>query len=114
MIIRNLTPHPVVLAGCVIAPSGRIARVSTTSTVVGEVHFVGDDGMEHSVPLRRDAFGAVVDLPAPEDGVLLLVSAMVAQAAGRVDVMSPGDLVRDSTGRVVGANALQAAKEEES
>jgi hypothetical protein len=52
--------------------------------------------------------GEVTDLPAAEAGVLLVVSALVAGAAKRSDVYSPGELIRDAGGNVIGARGLCA------
>jgi hypothetical protein len=102
--ILNLTPHTlnVVLADGVraIAPSGTIARVSSSQTQTGSV-----DG----IPLFTTTFGDVVDLPAPSPDTLLVVSALVRTAvADRKDVVSPGDLVRDDAGNVIGCKGLIA------
>lgn len=78
MEIRNLTPHHVRLNdGREFPPAGPAPRVST-------VHSEFDaDG------ICTAQFGAVQGLPAPEEGVLFVVSGMVAQAARRPDVVAP-------------------------
>lgn len=74
----NLTPHVVRLNdGREFPPSGTVARVSTTYTEFD------------SEGVASVSFGAVQGLPAPADGTLYVVSAIVAQAAGRHDVVSP-------------------------
>lgn len=100
--ITNLTPHALhVHSGDTtktFAPSGTVARVSSTSVQVGDL-----DG----VPLFNTTFGQVQDLPAQQDGVLLVVSALVRSALpDRKDLASPGDLVRDGNGNVVGCKGL--------
>jgi hypothetical protein len=100
--IVNLTPHAlhVVLGDTTktLTPSGTVARVSSTSTQVGDL-----DG----IPLFNTTFGQVQDLPDQQDGVLLVVSALVRSALpDRKDLASPGDLVRDSSGNVVGCKGL--------
>jgi len=53
------------------------------------------------------SYGRVEGLPEPETGVLYLVSAVVRAAVpGRADVASPGDLVRDGEGNVIGCRHL--------
>jgi hypothetical protein len=80
MTFVNLTPHVVRLNdGSEFAPSGTVARVATSYT-----EFV--DGVATVV------FGDLVGLPAPQEGVLYVASALVAgaaQKAGRSDVVSP-------------------------
>lgn len=96
--IKNLTPHTVVLPGMVIQPSGIISRVSQSNTVIGN-----HDGIE----LVNTVFGAVENLPEPQNGVLYIVSAMVRMACpDRYDLASPGDLVRDHDGNIIGCRNL--------
>jgi hypothetical protein len=78
MNIINLTPHVLRLNdGREFPPSGTVARVATTYT-----EFDADG-------VCRSVFGAVTGLPAAEAGTLLIVSGMVAGAAGRADVVAP-------------------------
>lgn len=76
----NLTPHVIALNdGRQFPPSGDVARVSSSYTA-----FAGD--------IAQVKFGDVVGLPDSEDGVTYIVSALVAQAANRInrnDVVSP-------------------------
>lgn len=84
--VINLTPHAVSLAdteGNVVKtfpPCGQVARVTATAEVVGELA---------GFPVSRSRFGDVVGVPAPREGVVYLVSALVAQAAKRPDVVAP-------------------------
>ena len=50
----------------------------------------------------------IVGLPEPEEDVILIVAKAVADAspAGRGDLMSPGRLLRDAEGRVIGCDGL--------
>ena len=107
MKIINLTPHELTFVnddGTVIAkipPSGTVARVASTSKKVGEI-----DG----IPVFSTEFGDVVGLPDPEEGAVYITSTIVAQAAaraGRTDVYSPAELVRDENGAVIGCKGLQ-------
>ena len=103
--IRNLTPHVINLHlpdGSVLAyeVGGKAPRVTEVPTPVGTI-----GGM----PLVQSTFGPVVDLPEFVPGEFLIVSAMVANAAvDRADLVSPGDLVRDAAGRIIGCRALIA------
>lgn len=52
-------------------------------------------------------FGKVENLPEPQEGVVYVVSALVAQAVpDREDVFIPDDTVRDEQGRIIGVRAL--------
>ena len=95
----NLTPHAVVVVGGpTLPPSGSVARCSSASVPAGE---------HAGVALSRVSFGAVEGLPDPEPGVVFVVSGLVRSAVpGRSDVASPGDLVRDAAGAVVGCKNL--------
>lgn len=108
MRLVNLTPHPVVLIAddgmAIIQPSGVIARCAVQREHVGAIKV---DGIV--VPIHRTFYGAVEGLPAPEPGTLYIVSALVAQASDRDDVVVPDDVVRDEQGRIVGAKALAKA-----
>jgi len=116
MRIINLTPHSLNLRGTdatsplmasvqiTVPPSGTVARLAVSRKNCGEV--VADGGIRLAV--SRATFGEIAELPVPEVGTVFVVSALVAEAAKRVDVFSPGELVRDETGNVIGANGLCA------
>lgn len=99
----NLTPHDLHVHGLdgevrTLPRSGVVARVATSSV---------DAGAVGGIPTVLTTVGEVTDLPDPEEGVVYVVSGMVASAAPRGDVMSPGDLVRDENGRPVGCRGLR-------
>ena len=91
----NYTPHAIVLNdGTVFPPSGTIARVSSSFTDFDS------DGVCQVV------YGDVQNLPDPQDGVKLIVSAMILAAAkGRQDLVASAtghpDCIRDSAGHIV-------------
>lgn len=98
----NLTPHDLAVHtpdGVVTLPrTDTIARVATVSVPAAPVG---------GIPTVTTTFGEVTCLPDPQPGVILVVSGMVASAAPRPDVMSPGDLVRDESGRPIGCQGLR-------
>ena len=103
----NLTPHPIVIRAedgteTVLAPSGRVARVSTTEEVVGDLN---------GVPVVRRMLGAVEGLP--EDDTPCVVSALVLAAVpGRANTYAPdtgATAVRDERGQIVAVTRLVAA-----
>jgi hypothetical protein len=105
MFIVNLTPHTI----NIVQENGEIrtfvsngiARVSSVSEPVG------DTGGDNPVILNRVQFGNVQGLPEYAPGVLYIVSAMVRAAKpSRTDLASPGDLVRDDAGNVIGCRNL--------
>lgn len=137
--IRNLTPHAVNLySGAAIDTAAskrgdiRLAADATPTVtfppdgVVARAAEVGGEeagnlyvarSMEwlppYVVPVCAPVrFAATVDLPAPVDGVALIVSLVTADAAraeGRDchDLLTIGDVVRDGAGRIVGCITLR-------
>lgn len=108
MTIINLTPHAVTLHGAdgqsvTLPPSGQVARLAVAREAMAPVVV---DGV--TLAVSRPTLGAVTGLPDAQPGVLLLVSALVADAVRRADVVSPGELVRDAAGVIVGAKGLCA------
>lgn len=101
--IKNLTSHAinVFVEGeerLILPPSGVIARCSQREEIIDEIA---------GIPVTRQTFGEVVDLPAPEDGTYLVVSRLVAAACPeRTDLLCPGPMVRGENGRPVGCNGL--------
>lgn len=101
--VTNLTPHDLVVvhddgSKTTFPKSGTVARVSSRSVQVDDVN---------GVPLFDVVFGDVTDLPEFSVDTLLVVSALVRNALpSRKDLVSPGDLVRDDAGNVVGCKGF--------
>lgn len=107
MRLINLTPHAVNLIASeaiTLPPSGMVARCAVERTQVGTIEV---DGIE--IPVNKTSFGEVTGLPKPVEGIIYIVSALVAQAAKRDDVLMVDDTVRDEQGRIIGARALARA-----
>lgn len=114
--LRNLTPHPVIMAGphgipLTYAPETPTPRVAEVREYLGVVHegTAADEYIEVPLvyPLYRVRLGAVSDLPDEEPGVRLIVSRMVAEARpDRRDLLIPYDLIRDDQGRIKAARAF--------
>lgn len=103
MEIINLTPHTlnihtgndtVVTIEKHGTPAARVSTSRTPSRVV------------NGIPTFHVEFGEVENLPAPQEGCIFIVSGMVAAAAPREDIFSPGELVRDEAGRPIGCLGL--------
>lgn len=104
MIIQNCTPHIINVVrkdGTIInfPPSGIVPRVSSSTVEVFDL-----DG----IAVVQTEFGEVVDLPPARDGVWLVVSRIVLNAAPkyRDDLLSPGELVRDENGQPKGCKGF--------
>lgn len=107
MYILNLTPHDVhiLLPGgktLTLHRSGKTARLETTSRPAQGVAITGGP----DIPAIYSKHGPVTGLPEPAEDWLLLVSTFVAAHVRRPDVVSPGGLVRDGEGRVLGCREL--------
>lgn len=98
MRIINLTPHAInITDGPTFEPSGTVARVSVQQE---------DDGHINGIPVKKQVFGDIVDLPDPADDTVFIVSALVlsaAKAAGRTDCVAPDttNAVRNEAGHIV-------------
>lgn len=105
----NLTPHPLnvkIMGGeyVTIPPSGDVARVIYDRFPPEQVRI---DGHEISVSVAG-APREIIGLPDPEPGVVLIVAKAVSDAAPayRGDLMSPGKLIRNEDGTVIGCDGL--------
>ena len=109
-IYRNLTPHALYIRTTdgeyiTIDPDPRgVARVIYDRLPPEQVRI---DGHEISVAVAG-APREIIGLPEPEENVILIVAKAVSDAApaGRGDLMSPGRLLRDADGKVVGCDGL--------
>jgi hypothetical protein len=105
-LFRNMTPHMVAfLVGDTfikIHPSGEVVRVNQRCESVGDVL---------GIPVSLCSDGEIRGLPEPEEGVVIIVSSVVAKAARREDVLSPDTsddgAIRDGQGNIIGVKRLQ-------
>ena len=97
----NLTPHAIVVVGdgaITVPPSGTVARVAATTAEVRRVN---------GIPCLAVSYGDVQGLPEASEGTMYIVSGLVRAAVPhRIDVASPGELVRDSEGKPLGCRGL--------
>lgn len=115
MRLVNYTPHEIVVVAqderLVRIPSSGIARCSVTTEPVRTVSIDEPDTTEPAdVVLVEQTFGAVIGLPDPVDGVIVVVSGMVLDhpsTANRGDLAAPGDLVRNAAGQPIGCRGLR-------
>jgi hypothetical protein len=117
MKIVNLTPHSLTLHGeggsLTIPASGAVVRLAVTrealpALMVGDIELPVHRPRMGAITTHYPSGGVVDGLPLAEEGVVFVVSALVADAAKRADVMSPGELVRDAKGVIIGARGLSA------
>ena len=108
MKIINLTPHSITFVSddgtpiMTVPASGAVARVSSKTVVMGLV-----DVGEIQIPITGTTYGEIEGLPSPQDGIIYVVSSLVAQrCSNRQDIFIPNESVRDENGRIVGCRSL--------
>lgn len=102
----NLTPHDVVVElptgeRMTFPNSGTVARVSSKA--------IAGDPIE-GIPTVKTEYGAIEGLPAPEEGVVYIVSMLVAAQAMRADVVSPDSgptAIRNASGQIEAVRGFQ-------
>lgn len=113
MRIINLTPHALHIrrvdgTDITVQPSGIVPRLEVSRADCDPV--VCNDGV--GIAVSSAAFGALTGMPEPHEiceEVVFVVSALCAQSpelAGRTDVFAPGEVLRDSAGKIVGCTGL--------
>lgn len=105
----NLTPHALKVrtldeSTITIAPDERgAARVVYDRLPPEQVQINGHEVAVAVAGAPREIIG----LPEPEEGVVLIVAKAVSDAVpNRGDLMSPGRLIRDEDGTVIGCDGL--------
>jgi hypothetical protein len=114
----NLTPHtinlqvggrtPAFRLPPVVLPSEGLARVAVTAKHEGSLIVTAPSEVAGGgLSVFREEYGEVTGLPEPSHGTYYIVSAVVRAACPeRKDLLSPGHLVRDGEGRVVGCEGF--------
>jgi hypothetical protein len=106
MNIVNLTPHPLSIVaadGAIVsfpkpAEGINIPRCKETSVLADVVN---------GINMYRTQYGAVENLPEPEEDTLYVVSFMIRdRLPERTDFVSPGKLLRSPDGVVIGAEGF--------
>lgn len=108
MKVVNLTPHTLNVCNAEgdplaeFPPSGKTARIDVQYRQTGRLNLDETD-----VPVFEAEYGDIEGLPAPEEGVVFVVSGMVKAQTDREDVFSPGELIRDEDGNPKGCKGLK-------
>lgn len=112
LLLVNLTPHAIsIYANGVVAQtvpaSGQVARLSVV-TEKGRDLFTAESAV--GIPTSVSHYGEPENIPAPENNVVFIVSQLVKAAfPARTDLATPGPLVRNDKGEVIGCNGLSFA-----
>lgn len=105
--IINLTPHPIIIGSLTIAPTSPPARAGEWVEAADPI--TADDGT--AIPTSWVTYTRLEELPSPATDIYYVVSLVVAQAAAAThrstaDLLTPGEQVRDASGRIVGCKSL--------
>ena len=100
--ILNFTPHALNVVGLdgsvTTFPSVGVARIATSTVSVNPINGFG---------VVETTFADVTGLPDPQDGVYYVLSRLVFSACpGRLDILCPGELIRDVDGNVIGCKGF--------
>lgn len=107
-VLRNYTRHQVDL----VAGDGTVTTLDPEPAPVRIEVTTQEHGRAYGVPVVKEATERIRGLPAPEEGVWIIVSRRVADYCmqrpqySRWDLLIPGDQVHDDTGRVIGCRSL--------
>jgi len=112
----NLSPHEVTI----LAAEGKEIRLPAAEKPAGIETFLAPAGWIAAggakVTVGDERPSGIMDLPAPQKGVLYVASRMVAEMAvreGREDVVCPGRLVRDRDGSPIACRGLVRPRSEQ-
>lgn len=106
--IVNLTPHEITFileeGEYKVKPSGTVARVTAETKTAGHIFATRFD---LKIPVTVTEYGEVEGLPEPTEGVIYIVSSLVAKRVpDRDDVFIPNESIRDDKGRIIGCKSL--------
>lgn len=100
----NLTKHEI----NVVSPSGEaVLNIPSSGTEARVAIQRRPAGTHMGVQMYSPTPGEIVNLPEPEKDTIYIVSGQIRSALPhRTDLASPGNLVRDENGRVIGCEGL--------
>ena len=100
----NLTPHPINLikdgevVDVIPAPEDK-NMIPRLKEEIEEIGKIGD------YPIVKKKYGTANTIPEPKEGVYYIVSALVASALKRDDLLVP-NVVRNEEGQIIGADGF--------
>lgn len=107
--LKNITPHEVKIFKLNGTAPDLNLIIEANEEMVARVscEYIKVDKKVDGIDLYRPVFGEVTGLPEYSEGTYLLVSTMVREALPlRSDLVSPGQLLRDDDGNVIGCLGL--------
>lgn len=101
--IKNYTPHVIN-----VHVDGQLVFSRIPDGIARCAMITVNDGAVDGVPIVKTTFGAVEGLPEQKEGVFIIVSRIVFDAASkdRDDLLVPGLAIRDEKGAVIGCNGF--------
>lgn len=107
MKIKNLTPHDVLFIDGDVKINfpkevDKFPRVNEEIKVIGNVN---------GIPITKKIFGNCENLPEKEDGTLLIVSVIIANALPNRDDLIVPNTIRDEKGQIIGCNSFSIIAE---
>lgn len=111
MKIRNFTGHDINIYN----PSGTVELLRFKSEGMARVNYIREydgvfcpgHGPSLYAPVSEIVEREIKGLPAPELGVMYIVTNMVFDSSDRIDLLCPDELVRDENRRVKGCSSLR-------
>lgn len=107
--LKNFTPHEVKIFKLNGTAPDLDVVIETNEGMVARVscEYIKVNKKVDGIDLYRPVFGEVTGLPEYSEGTYLLVSTMVREALPlRTNLVSPGQLLRDDNGNVIGCLGL--------
>lgn len=106
MTIKNLTPHAV----NVLQDNGTYKAFESVGIARAEQTYE-EVCVADGITFVKSSYGAPINLPDPEEGILLIVSKQTIEAAqgvGRTtnDLVVPVDIIRNEKGQILGCRKL--------
>jgi hypothetical protein len=99
----NATPHPV----SVLRKDGTILDLAPSGVCPRREERVVLSHVLEGVEIFKKEYGEVSDLPEEDGETIYIVSRLILDACqDRGDLLSPGTLIRDAQGRVIGCKGL--------
>lgn len=99
--IVNLTKHEITIGNVIVPPSGKVIRCKKNKLLSEIVEY---DGQE--IEVYEYEYREVKSIPEREDETIYLTSYPVAKILCRDDIYCMGEVVRDESGRILGAMCL--------
>lgn len=99
--IVNLTKHEITIGNVIVPPSGKVIRCKENKLLSEIVEY---DGQE--IEVYEYEYREVKSIPEREDETIYLTSYPVAKILCRDDIYCMGEVVRDESGRILGAMCL--------